>query len=60
MDEGCKNPPQIGLFPALMKIHGGIVINRRIIMGVLIVERISGVIDSMELINRARSRLSVR
>ena len=50
VNEGCENPLRTGLFPALMKILGGSFINRRIIMGVLVVEGISRVIDGVELI----------
>ena len=60
VNEGCENPLRTGLFPALMKILGGMFIMRRIIMVVLIIERIGGVIDGSKLINRARWQLSVR
>ena len=60
VDEGCENPLRTGLFPALMKILCGMFIMRRIIMVVLIIERIGRVIDGLELINRARWLLSVR
>ena len=60
VDEGCENPLRTGLFPALMKILGGMFIMRRIIMVVLIIERIGGVIDGLELINRTRWQFIVR
>ena len=60
VDEGCENPLRTGLFPALMKILGGMFIMRRIIMVVLIIERIGGVIDGLELIDRARRQFRVR